>query len=101
MSSTPARIRAALTAVGVVLVVAIIFVGLIVAAGSVVGFVWGTLFGAGDGTTAGPPTIDFETSSENESVILTHAGGEEVAATSLTIHVAENERGTWADHNGS
>ncbi|WP_254862765.1 hypothetical protein [Halovivax gelatinilyticus] len=96
MSSRLARIRAAATALGVVLTIAFVVFSVIAIAGLTVGYVWGTVFSGGD---SGPetPTIEFETAYDDGEVLLTHAGGDEADPTNVVIEIDGTNRGTWAD----
>lgn len=101
MSSRSARIRAALTAIGVVLGVALLLGLVVLALGTTVGFVGGILFGGDGGSTVQGPNVEIDARVEDQSAVVTHSGGESADPAELAFEVNGDDRGTWADHAGS
>ncbi len=101
MSSGLARLRAALTALGVVLAIAIVVFLLFAILGMSVGYVWGTIFTGGGDPATDPPEIEFETTLEDGSLVVTHDGGDTVDPADLELEIDGDDRGTWAQHGGS
>ena len=100
MSSRLARLRAAGTALGVVIAIAVALFLVIAIAALSVGYVWGTVF-TGNDTGTDPPTVEFETTLEGETLTIEHAGGDTLDPAEVVITIDGTDRGTWAEYGGS
>ncbi|AGB16051.1 hypothetical protein Halru_1441 [Halovivax ruber XH-70] len=95
MASRAAKMRAALTAIGVVLGITVLLVVVFFILAMGVNLVGSVFVGGGDGGTTEAPDIEFETTLENESVVVRHAGGPTVNASTITFELNGDGRGTW------
>ncbi|MFC3959965.1 type IV pilin [Halovivax cerinus] len=98
MASRVAKVRAALTAIGVVFAAALVLGIVILVLGSLVGYVGGTVFGGGDGTGFQGPDAEFETTLANDSVDVRYVDAEPIDASGIVFEVDGESQGTWATY---
>ncbi len=100
MRNLASGVKSAVTALGVVLVCAVVLMllvaTLLVGLGSVVGHV-GNLAGSSSGETPAA----FGVGETDGQATVVHEGGEELPADQLLVGVGEEDRGTWAEHDGT
>ena len=99
MSSTLARLRAAGTALGVVIAIAVALFLVIAIAALGVGYIWGTVFTNDNGPD--PPTVEFDTALEDGTLTIEHDGGDTLDPADVVITIDGTDRGTWAEYGGS
>lgn len=94
-------VKSAVTALSVVLVLAVVLLLLvatfIVGIGTIVGYV-GNMAGPQSG---GAPSATFGVGGIDGEATVVHEGGDQFPADELLITVDGDERGTWADHDGT
>ena len=100
MSTRLARLRAGGTALGVVIAIAVVLFLAIAIAALTVGYVWGTVF-VDDASGPDPPTVEFDTALEDETLTIEHAGGDTLDPAEVVITIDGTDRGTWAEYGGS
>ena len=93
-------VKSAVTAMSVVLVVAVVLfllvATLLVGIGSIVGHVGNLAGSSGEATQT-----EFGMGAVDGEATLVHEGGADYPADELLVTVDEEERGTWADHDGA
>ena len=99
MASRAAKVRAGLTAIGVVLGITFLIVVAFFVIAMGVNIVGNALVGGDDTGTAEAPDIEFETTLENETVVVRHAGGPATDASAIAFALNGDDRGTWEDQS--